>query len=307
MTTGLYKSSDAAGDALNTIYAEDVGQLIDVLTGQRDGGALSLLPPLASPASAPAVTTSAGSLTGTYKWQVYWISGIMDGTATAHVVGRTPAGPATSGTALSSQRATLDISGLTPPTGVIGWGVARTQAGGSTFLLVPGSEQFLSAAGSLPATFVDNTADGSLVTAVQTVNTTGTTFVGSKLAHTEITSSVGPTTSADAITMTSDVNCDLYGAVIVELYTVGLIPQTSSGISAALYESTDSGSTWTGRGILLSTNGSGIARRKLTSLTGNRRWKITLSGTNSGGTLTAGDGTGTNNAPAYLAVYAATP
>lgn len=187
---GLYKPTDQLGQPLNIVYAEDILQLVNVLSGQQDGGALSLLQPLAAPA-APSVSLSAGGITGTgYQWGVYWVSGIMDGTATAHVTGRTPVGTLTSAQALSAQEATVSISSLTPPTGTIGWGVARNKSGGSTWYLVPGSEQYLTVAGSLPASYIDNTVDASLVTVAQTANTTGTTFPGVPVAYGKRTSNV---------------------------------------------------------------------------------------------------------------------
>ena len=178
----LYTSTDQFGQPLNTVYAEDVAQLVNVLTGLADGGALSLLPPVTDPtAFTPTVTLQAGALTGAYKWAFYWITGVKDGTNTAHVTGRTLMSTATATQNPSSQQATVSISGVTVPTGVIGWGVCRTKAGGSTYYLVPGSEQFTSIAGTMPATWVDNVADGTLVTTVQTQNTTGTSIAGKTL------------------------------------------------------------------------------------------------------------------------------
>lgn len=176
---GFYKSTDQAGQALNVGYAEDVGQLVDVLTGQRDAGALTLLAPLSAPA-APSVSLSAGGITGTgYQWAVYWITGILDGTGAAHVTGRTPYGTLTAGQALTAQEATVSVAGLgAAPTGAIGWGVARNKSGGGTWYTVPGSEQFMTLAGTMPASFVDNVTDASLVSAAPTANTTGTSFSG---------------------------------------------------------------------------------------------------------------------------------
>jgi hypothetical protein len=198
---GFFDPTDTHGVPLNLPYAEDIMQVTHGLTGLLDLGALSLLGPLAAPAGAPAITLQAGSLTGAYKWQVYWISGVMDGrgvvAANAHITGRTLAGPATATQNPSAQQATVSIAALTPPTGVIGWGVARTLASGTTFLLVPGSEQFLSLAGTLPATFIDNTSDGALVTAVQTVNTTGTSLGGFPLVTYMLPADVTTTSSTN--------------------------------------------------------------------------------------------------------------
>lgn len=179
---GLYTPTDQSGQPLNTVYAEDIQQLVNVLTGLADGGALSLLGPVTDPvAYTPGITLSAGSLTGAYKWAFYWITGLKDGTNTAHVTGRTLMSTPTATQNPSAQQGTVSISGITVPTGVIGWGVARTKAGGSTYYLVPGSEQFTSIAGTMPATFVDNVADGSLVTTVQASNTTGTSLGGATI------------------------------------------------------------------------------------------------------------------------------
>lgn len=176
--TGLYKPTNQAGQPLNTLYAQDIAQFINSLTGQMDVGGLSLLGPVTDPtAFTPAITLSTGGLTGAYKWAFYWITGIQDGVGGNHIVGRTLMGTPTTTQNPSSQRATVDISSAgAQPTGVIGWGVCRTKAGGSTYYLVPNSEQFLSGAGTLASTYVDNAADGTLVTTVQAVNTTGSTI-----------------------------------------------------------------------------------------------------------------------------------
>jgi hypothetical protein len=175
---GLYKSTDQVGQPLNTAYAEDSGQFVDLLSGIRDGGTLSLLAPIAAPA-APAVTKSAGSVTGTgYQWGVYWITGVMDGTGAAHITGRTIAGTLSASTSLTAQQATISIAAFGAPTGAIGWGVVRNKSGGATWFQVPNSEQFLSIAGTMPSSFIDNTADASLVTAAPSTNSTGTSLSG---------------------------------------------------------------------------------------------------------------------------------
>lgn len=174
---GLYTPTDVQGQPLNTIYAEDIAQLVGVLTGILDGGALALLPMVLDPTQTPTVALAAGSLTGAYKWAFYWITGVKDGTNTPHITGRTLMGAPTATQNPASQQATVSLPGaISIPTGVIGWGLARTKAGGTSYFRVPGSEQFTSIAGTMPASFVDNVPDGSLVTAVQTVNSTGTTL-----------------------------------------------------------------------------------------------------------------------------------
>lgn len=172
-----YLVSDGTTSA-NQVYAEDLNQYANGLTGQRDLGALSLLQPLATPA-APTITTQSGAITGTaYQWGIYWISGVQDGTGTAHIVGRTPYGTLSGAQALTAKQATVSISGLTAPTGTIGWGVVRNKSSAGTWYKVPSSEQFLTG-GSLPATFVDDVPDASLgSTAGPTTNTTGTTIQG---------------------------------------------------------------------------------------------------------------------------------
>lgn len=176
MTTGVYTVVDGVTSA-SQVYAEDINQFSQVLTGQRDGGALSLLPPLAS-AAAPSVTKQTGAITGTgYQWGVYWITGTLTGTSFANIVGRTPYGTLTASTSLAAQQGTVSIASLTPPTGAIGWGVVRNKSGGGTWYVVPGSEQFpATPTGSIPTTFVDNAVDSSLTSTGPTTNTTGTTL-----------------------------------------------------------------------------------------------------------------------------------
>lgn len=156
--------------------ANDLDQLVKTLQGLLDAGALTLLGPVDSPASAPAIALSSGSITGTgYEWGVFWITGIPVGNgSTYNTTGVTLAGPVSTAQALSSQEATVSIAALTIPTGVIGWGVVRNKSGGSTFYEVPNSRQFLSQAGAMPTTFVDNTPDANLTTAAPSSNTTGT-------------------------------------------------------------------------------------------------------------------------------------
>lgn len=182
----FYKSTDQIGQALNTVYAEDVGQLVDVFSGQRDAGAMSLLGPLPTPNQAPTTALAAGAITGTaYQWALYWITGIQDGTGAAHIQGRTPFGTLSGGQALTAQKATITLpGGLTVPTGAIGWGVARNKSAGATWYSVPGSEQFLSLVGSMPSSFLDNVVDGALVTLAPTANTTGTSLTGATEAAT---------------------------------------------------------------------------------------------------------------------------
>jgi|SRR5579872_1190662 len=184
--TAFYKSTDQAGQPLNVVYAEDIGQFVDVFSGQRDAGAMSLLGPLPTPNQAPTVALGSGGITGTaYQWALYWITGILDGTDAAHIQGRTPFGTLSGAQALTAQKATITLpGGLTVPTGAIGWGVARNKSAGSTWYTVPGSEQFLSLAGTMPNSFVDNVADASLVTLAPTVNTTGTSLAGAVEATT---------------------------------------------------------------------------------------------------------------------------
>jgi hypothetical protein len=172
------KPTDTPGQPLNVIYAEHILQLIGVLTGQIDGGALQFLGQVAAPATAPTVTLSAGALNGSYEWGTYWITGAADGTGSYAVTGRTTPSPYSTAQALANQQGTVSIAGQAIPTGVVGWGVVRNQAGGGTWYEVPGSEQFMNNAGVMPTSFVDNVADGNLVTAAPATNTTGTYLSG---------------------------------------------------------------------------------------------------------------------------------
>ena len=153
--------------------ASDIQQVINVLTGQADAGLLSLLAPVSAPSAAPVATLSAGSLTGSYQWGIYWITGIPDGAGNVNITGRTTPSSYSTAQTLTNQQCTINISGETIPTGVIGWGVVRNQAGGSTWYIVPGSEQF-NLSGTIPLTYIDNIADANLVTVAPTTNTTGT-------------------------------------------------------------------------------------------------------------------------------------
>ncbi|WDL96954.1 sialidase family protein [Alicyclobacillus sp. ALC3] len=161
--------------------AAQIQQFINVLTGVRDAGPLSLLGPVENPAIAPAVTLQSGSLTGDYQWGFYWITGIETGSGSFNITGRTLVSALTTAQTLSSQQASVSIAGITVPTGVVGWGVVRNQNGGSTWYEVPGSEQFLSSSGAMPLVFFDNVADANLVTAAPSTNTTGTTLGGSSI------------------------------------------------------------------------------------------------------------------------------
>jgi hypothetical protein len=172
---GLYTPTDIPGQPLNTIYAEDINQLVNVLNALYDAGLISFLPPITNPASAPSVALQSGPLTGSYRWGFYWITGILDGTGSAHITGRTLASPLTTSQSLSSQQGNVSLpNGITIPIGVIGWGVVRNKNGSSTMYIVPGSEQFMNKQGAMPSSFTDNVADSSLTTAAPSSNSTGT-------------------------------------------------------------------------------------------------------------------------------------
>jgi hypothetical protein len=175
---GFVNPTDTPGQPLNVIFAEHIKQLINVFTGQRDGGALTLLGQVAPPGTAPTVTLSAGTLNGSYEWGTYWITGIEDGAGGVSVTGRTTPSPYSAAQTLANQQGTVSIAGQAIPTGVVGWGVVRNQAGGATWYEVPGSEQFMNTVGNMPASYVDNTPDANLVTAAPASNTTGTTLTG---------------------------------------------------------------------------------------------------------------------------------
>lgn len=317
----MYKPTDQSGQPLNVIYAEDVGQFADLLTGIRDGGALSLLAPLVAPA-APSVTLQSGAITGTgYQWAVYWITGAMDGTNGAHIVGRTPYGTLTGAQSLTAQQATISISGLTAPTGAIGWGVARNKSPGGTtsgWYTVPGSEQFLSIAGTMPASFVDNVADGSLVSLAPTTNTTGTTLKtgvpGQQLDYAQITSGVTITSSTEssptAIITGNSITYD-GSPVIIEFFSPviscpnGVSSQYPSAVISAWVDGVNIGrlinwSTGTGEGAQ---SWPAYGRLPYTPTAGAHTFKIQAFYTSvSGWAVNAGTGGSGNYVPAWMKV-----
>jgi len=213
---GFVRPTDTPGQALNVIYAEHIAQLVNVLTGQRDAGAMFLLAPIGAPTTAPSITLSTGSMTGSYQWGTYWISGIEDGTGTFSITGRTTPSPYSTAQTLASQQGTVSIAGETVPTGVVGWGIVRNHAGGATWYEVPGSEQFANGVGSMPTTYVDDVADTSLVTPAPATNTTGTSLSGAIDALTlgglpstdylRTDAGAGAQTVADAVTFASGVS-----------------------------------------------------------------------------------------------------
>lgn len=224
--TAFFKPTDTQGVPLNKVFAEDTNQLVNVLSGVADAGAMSLFAPVATPSSAPTVALASGGITGTsYQWGFYWITGIQDGRGTLtsnNVAGRTPYGTLTVAQSLSAQQATVSLPAGSPPTGAIGWGVARNKSGGATWYTVPGSEQFLNAVGNMPATFADNVSDASLVTLAPTLNTTGTTLPGVELDYREFTSQVSTVATSEAgaaIIVTADaVTFDGVHPVIVQFF-----------------------------------------------------------------------------------------
>ncbi len=151
--------------------ARDLNQFVQVLTGQGDAGPLSLFAPLGAP-GAPTTALSAGSLSGAYQWAYWWITGLPGGGGLVHLTGYSPTGTPTASQNLSSQQATVTIG--TVPTGAIGWGLARTLAGGSTLYRV--FNVMIDQNGNLATQATDNTPDSELVVLAPTVNTTGTTF-----------------------------------------------------------------------------------------------------------------------------------
>ncbi|MDE3095767.1 MAG: hypothetical protein KGK07_07185 [Chloroflexota bacterium] len=149
--------------------AADLNQLTDTLNGALDPGPITFAAPVAAP-GAPSVTLAAGSLTGTFAWAAYWITGVLDGAGNHYTNATTAYGTATSGTALSSQEGVLSAP-ASPPSQAIGWGLCRTKDGGSTYYEI--ATAYKTTAGTWPQ-ITDNTADASLTVLAPTANTTGT-------------------------------------------------------------------------------------------------------------------------------------
>lgn len=166
--------------------ASDINQLIQALLGTIDVGELQLAK-ATNPPSAPVIATIAGSLTGTYKYQLVYITGWVDSYYNLYVNGFV-ASPETT-QVLAAQNAVITIPAW--PTSVIAVAIYRTVAGGAT-----GTEKYAGIVFNPSITsYTDSLADGSLGTGmlngssspmalnteipinVPTVNTTGTFLV----------------------------------------------------------------------------------------------------------------------------------
>lgn len=168
MSNALYTRSAGADP-----YALDVDQFTNTLQGTIDPGPITLAGPTAAP-GAPSVTLAAGSLSGSWQWCAWWITGVpVGGSGTPNVNGVTPAGTATATQTLSSQEAVLTVP-ASPPSTAVGCAFGRTQTGpGTTFYVIPDATVYKTAAGAWPQ-YTDNTPDSSLTTVVPSTNTTGT-------------------------------------------------------------------------------------------------------------------------------------
>ena len=198
MANALYTRSAGADP-----YALDVDQFTNTLQGTIDPGPITLAGPTAAP-GAPSVTLAAGSLTGSWQWCAWWITGVpVGGSGTPNVNGVTPAGTATATQTLSSQEAVLTVP-ASPPSTAVGCAFGRTQTGPSgTFYAIPGATVYKTAGGAWPQ-YIDNNPDSVLGASVPFVNTTGTPVTfgagatvpsGQTLAMAGATISGGPTFS----------------------------------------------------------------------------------------------------------------
>ncbi|GIM45244.1 hypothetical protein DNHGIG_07930 [Collibacillus ludicampi] len=160
-------------DNVDTIYAEDINQFSDALSGNNDVGQIKLFTPI-SPPGAPtvAVNPTAGNLTGNYKYAVAFVTGYWKGpvgTGTLQIQGNTGGGTPSASVSPSSQQ--VNITNIpTGPTGTVARILYRTKANGSTFYFLTQINDNTTTA------YIDNTPDGSLGAQMPTVNTTGTSL-----------------------------------------------------------------------------------------------------------------------------------
>lgn len=163
-------------------YASDINQMIQGLTGQADLGSLQLANPISAPA-APTITAAsgAGNLTGTYKYQLVYVTGWVDSYYNLYISGFAPSTETT--VTLTVQNGSITIPSFNLP--IIAVLIYRTPAGGAS-----GSEKYVGMAmQNAGFTFIDNVSDGNLgnppsngiyntaiPSAVPSSNTTGTTL-----------------------------------------------------------------------------------------------------------------------------------
>ncbi|MDE2102536.1 MAG: hypothetical protein KGL39_35140 [Patescibacteria group bacterium] len=168
----------------NTILASVLNQLIQMLTGQSDVGAVNTTAPQPLPTVPTLAQGAAGSPNGAYKGILVNVTGIQFDNGTLVVSGFAPSAEA-SVTVVNSQ---INWTIGTGPEGTIARVLFRTVAGGAS-----GTEKFAMWVGNNTQTIVaDNVTDASLGTgmpnsnssppvignaipsAVPTTNTTGT-------------------------------------------------------------------------------------------------------------------------------------
>jgi uncharacterized glyoxalase superfamily protein PhnB len=160
-------------DNVDTIYAEDINQFSDALSGNNDVGQIKLFTPI-SPPGAPtvAVNPTAGNLTGNYKYAVAFVTGYWKGpvgNGTLQIQGNTGGGTPSASVSPSAQQ--VNITNIpTGPTGTVARILYRTKANGSTFYFLTQINDNTTTA------YTDNTPDGSLGAQMPTVNTTGTSL-----------------------------------------------------------------------------------------------------------------------------------
>jgi hypothetical protein len=182
--------------------ASDINQLLNGLTGQADIGTLQLAPQTAAP-STPNINTVTGVFTGTYKYQLVYVTGWLDSYYNLYVSGFAPSAETT--VTLTSQNASIMIPSFNAP--IIGVLIYRTVAGGAS-----GTEQFVgSYLLSSGGTFVDSVLDTNLGTNLPTAPTWLGTAVTASVPTTNTTgSSVAlPYYDAQLATFTNTMNTSL--------------------------------------------------------------------------------------------------
>lgn len=189
----LYKVSDN----VDTVFASDVDQLVDALTGLNDIGTITLFAPISAPvAPTVAVNATAGNLTGAYKYAVAFVTGYWKGavgTGTLQTQGNTGGGAQSASVSPSAQQVNLTAI-PTGPAGTVARIIYRTKAGGSTFY------QLTQINDNTTTAYSDNIADASLVTTMPTTNTTGTIINGVPLTRSSVAESLLSSTSPTNVT-----------------------------------------------------------------------------------------------------------
>jgi hypothetical protein len=158
-------------DNSDTVFASDINQFSDALSGKNDVGTISTFAPLSLPgAPTVAVNTTAGNLTGAYKYAVafitgYWKGGV--GTGTLQEQGNTGGGTVSATVSPSAQQ--VNVTAIpTGPVGTVARAIYRTKAGGSTYYLLTQIND------NTTTSYTDNIADTSLGAQMPSTNTTGT-------------------------------------------------------------------------------------------------------------------------------------